>query len=503
MRVLLVQPLGALSKPNFFLRSCYLEPLALEYLGAALERDGHIIRIEYGNITPESFKEWFLDFHPHVVGYSGYTYTFQCCLELARLAKALNPETINIFGGYHPTAVPQMASESEIDYVVIGEGERILCYLVNAIAEQRTTKSINGIAYKDENKVVINPPQTRIRNLDGLPLPLRNENILKSTKQYQIAFPPPSNQVAVAQVTFARGCPFGCYFCSSENMWGREVYWRDPIKVVDEIESLHEAYGTNLVYFPDLTFNVNLSRVRVICNELIKRNLPVHWWALFRVDNITDEILHLLKEAKCVKLSFGIESPNAHTIQRIKGKANYDWDKALDVFRRADRLGLIVRSFFMIGFPWETPADFFSYKSFLEESAIDELRITFSTPFPGTKYYQFCQANQLLLSSDYGDFTSEIPIIRNKDMNAGDLIELRNMLKRAFYCSNIYQERIFNKVKKFPHLRNSWIEYFEFLFTQGVYDTEEIVNLRQFIDKLSQLVLGQNYKDAKNLLMHV
>lgn len=486
MNILLVQPLGNLDQPSGFLRTCYLEPLGLEYLAAVLESRGHVVRVEYGAIESAQFEYLIDNFQPDIVGYSVYSYALSRSLKLAKIAKDLLPDVTNIFGGYHPTALPEVVTEAAVDYVVMGEGEKTLCDLVSAIERMKAVESIPGIAYKGNNGVVKTSARHRIRQLDVIPYPVREWRYLQKTKQYQIAYPPPSEQVAVAQVTYSRGCPYDCYFCSSKNMWGKEVHWRDPVKVVDEIESLYEKFGTNLVYFPDLTFNVNKKKSEELCNEMIKRNLPIHWWALFRVDNVDKDFLYHLKEAKCVKLSFGVESTDDRCIQKIKGNANYGWEKAIEVFDNADSIGFIVKAFLMIGFPWDRPEDIISHKVRLTASAIDELRVTFATPFPGTDYYEYCLKEQLVSSKNLSDFTTDIPVVFNSYISTSELIELRKYLVSGYYLSSSYQRRILDKIMKLPHLADSWIEYFEFLLSKETFIFSEIQNIKEFIEKLSK-----------------
>ena len=484
MKVLLIQSLGHLYEPSGFLRTCFLEPLGLEYLASALRDKGHIVKIEYGNINEKYFKKILTYFVPDIIGYSVYSYTFNQSLKLARIAKDLLNNVKNIFGGYHPTAVPEIIMESVVDYVVIGEGEKTLCELIENIEQGKSPKHIRGIAFKKNRKIYKTTYRPRINCIDEISRPLREKRFLLETKQYQIAFPPPSKQIAVAQVIYSRGCPFNCHFCSSKSMWGSKVYWRDPISVVDEIENLYETYETNLIYFPDLTFNVNINKVKELCSELIKRNLPVYWWALFRVDNIDKELLYILKDAKCVKLSFGIESTDDYTIYKVKGNPNYNWNEVKNIFRYANNIGLIVKAFLMVGFPWEKRENIISHKQELINSDIDELRITFATPFPATKYYKYCLKNNLFSSLNIEDFTTEIPVVKNRYLSNNELIELKNNIFRDFYTSLYYKKRILKKLQKFPYLINSYVEYFNFLIDKNIFDSSQIDTIRTFIKEM-------------------
>lgn len=484
MKILLIQALKNLHEPSGHMRTCYLEPIGLEYIASSLEAAGHVVRIEYGAITLGYFVQSIYAFSPDMIGYSVYTYTYDISLEFSKAAKKMTPQIVNVFGGYHPTVLPEIALEPSIDYVVIGEGENTFLELVTAIEKGSPVAGIKGIAYSEGVRLTINERRPRIADLDSLPRPKRTFDMLCKTRQYQIAFPPPSKQQSVAQVSFSRGCPYNCDFCSSKSVWGLNVVWRDPIKVVDEIEHLYENYNTNLVYFPDLTFNANRAQVRAICTEFTKRDLPVYWWGLFRVDNINNEMLHQLKEAKCVKLSFGIESTKKSTIETIKGKPKYDWERASATIKEASNLGMIVKAFLMIGLPDDTRSDLESLGRQIEESDIDEVRVSFCTPFPGTLFYQRCLNNNLILTRDFSKFTTELPLLKNAEMNVDEMVFLRNEIVANFYCSKRYQQNKLTKINKFPFLAASWIEYLEFLRSKNIFTFQQAINIDSFIQTI-------------------
>ena len=94
---------------------------------------GHVVRIEYGAITLGHFLQSIDAFSPDMIGYSVYTYTYDISLEFSKAAKKMTPQIVNVFGGYHPTVLPEIALEPSIDYVVIGEGENTFLELVTAI----------------------------------------------------------------------------------------------------------------------------------------------------------------------------------------------------------------------------------------------------------------------------------------------------------------------------------------------------------------------------------
>lgn len=285
--LILIQPLGNLTEPSGYMRTCYLEPITLEYLASAAEGAGYSSKVMTGNISSEELQKAIEQNKPLAVGFSVYTYAYENCLSLAlaakQKAKELGYKLFTIFGGYHPSALPEtVVSAPEVDFVVIGEGEVTLCELLDSLSQERDPINVAGLVFRQNGKLIRTHPRYRIQKLDQLHMPKRSQKYLNFTRQYQLAYPPPSKQVKVAQVMYSRGCPFSCYFCSSENIWGKQVFWRSPKLVLDEIEMLVVKFGTNLVYFPDLTINASRKKVLELCSEFKKRRLPVHWWALFR-----------------------------------------------------------------------------------------------------------------------------------------------------------------------------------------------------------------------------
>ena len=482
-RIILLQPLGKLDQTDGFMRTCNLEPLALEYLQSSLELIGIESSLYYGKIDEELLFNDLSISKPLAVCFSVYTYQYSYCLQLAKRIKNIFCEDefspYIIFGGYHSSAMPkEIVEENDIDFVVVGEGEVTLNELIIAIKEKSDISSVKGLWYKNPDHYFTGT-RDRIKDFDSLPSPKRHAEILASTNQYQITYPAPLKQKNVAQVTYSRGCPYSCSFCSAENMWGKginSVVWRSPSKVLDEIEMLYYQYGTNLIYFPDLTFNVNTRKVEEICNEFIKRNLPVYWWGLFRLDKLNNDILHILKESKCIKMSIGFEAADIDAI-KVKGDYIVQQDIYAKLLHTANDLGLILKAFLIIGFPDDTEDKIKHRKDFMLSIPIDEIRITFITPFPGTAIWNEYNQKKILPNSvNFDYFTTENPIINHKYLSSTQLINLRTEITQSFYMDDRYIEHVVDKISKHARLKDSFIEYFLFLEEKGILPKEILSN---------------------------
>lgn len=478
MKILLVQHKGSLDRANPYTRSSSLESLALGYLASAVESRGHDAMVE-GGIDQERFRNLLHDFRPDAVGFSVHSYALQDSIELARIAKTevcnRGKAPITILGGHHPTACPEdTVSEECVDFVVLGEGEETLCELLEAIEEDRDYGNVAGIAFKLGDRVTLTVARERITSLDALPYPKRDKTILEQCRQYQISYPPPSQQKSVAQVLYSRGCPFSCSYCASQITWKKKIIWRDPESVCDELEELIQDYGTNLIYFPDLTLNASKRKLLDFCQALRARNLPLHWWGFFRLDLLDDEILDALVGAKCIKLSMGVESPVQSCAKKIKDRLNINEEKQKDILNYANELGILLRAFLMIGLPDDTEERILTYPQLMLEYGFDEIRVCFATPFPGTRFFEEAKQSGLLPDKiDWSAMTTEAPYLNHPTLTKQQLLKLQKEIILQFYMSRRYLDHVVDKITRFPKFKQPWVEYLEFLSSNGVFRDRE------------------------------
>ena len=120
------------------------EPIGLGFIAGYLKENfvGDIEIVCYqGNFdTDETIVEGSLD--ADVVGFSCTSPAWPHALRLAEEMKKKNPEIRTVFGGFHPSALPQeCAAHPYVDQVVIGEGEEVFLEIVNG-GNRRTKKVI-------------------------------------------------------------------------------------------------------------------------------------------------------------------------------------------------------------------------------------------------------------------------------------------------------------------------------------------------------------------------
>lgn len=436
------------------------EPLGLEYVAAIAKREGHEVNLfQQGNEPEQVFIKKILSTRPHMVAFTAMTYAYPSAIRIAKKIKEKNKNVLTVFGGIHVSSLPSSIKEGSIDFIVLGEGEYSFRDLIKCIENDYSLNSLEGIVYKDTVRIA---NRRRIENLDELPLPLRLPEILANTKINTIMDPPQSRQKGVAQVLYSRGCPYNCTFCASKNIWGNSVKWRSAETVVAEIKELQDKFGTNTIFFTDLTFNLNHKKVLELCEKIISSKIDIKWYAMLRMTTphgeilVSKELLRTMKDAGCTKVSYGLENLTSEE-KSYKKFSNLNTLK--NVLECGNELGLIQRGYLIIGLTSDTKESLKLTKEILMSLPLDDLRISFLTPFPNTSIYHEYRSKGMIMTNDWERYTGNEPILRH-NISDRELKIIREEIYSSFFNNPNYKRRVELKIKKFPHLEDSFGEFF-------------------------------------------
>jgi len=172
-----------------------------------------------------------------------------------------------------------------------------------------------------------------------------------------------------------------------------------------------------------------------ICKEIRNRRLDIEWSCVARVSNMTQEVLHSMRQAGCWQVDYGVESGNPEVLKSIhKGIT-------MDLVRRAVKLsranGLRVRAFFMLGLPGETEETMQQTINFAKSLDLDVAVFHIATPLPGTELFQIAkergELSQDVKWDKYLMFSAEeLPYV-TKTLTEGVLREYSKKAYREFY----------------------------------------------------------------------
>lgn len=448
MRVCLINPPRiqpkAWGKPNVF------PPIVLASVAAILEKKHSVSIIDaptegWRNLTEmdetkyrvglsaqsiaERARQWNSEVAIVEIPFSGWSKT---AFEVIHEVKTANKDCLVVLIGQHPSARPEAClSEPGVDFVVIGEPEKTVSELIDALSlGKKDFKSIDGLGFSENGKPVLTAKRAIITDMDSLPFPARhllpmklyNEAVKENPLRGEISKP-------WTIVTTSRGCPYNCVFCTTCIVWGRTWRARSPKNVVDELEYLVKTYGIRQVDFYDENMTLDKKRMADICDLIVERDLHIEWFTPngIRADTLDESLLRKMKRSGCKKIRVAPESGVQRVVDKVIGK-NLDLKTVEQAVILCKKVGIKVGCFFVLGLIGESKEDIeetikFAYK--LRRLGADSLIFSIAMPIYGTALYE--QAKQGgYLREGFCDYTlaATEPLIETPQFSAKDLQQL-------------------------------------------------------------------------------
>lgn len=332
---------------------------------------------------------------PRIIGLSVLTLNSGRAYELADKIKSIDPDSVVIFGGIHPTVVPEeVLSKKCVDVVVRGEGEETFKELVVLILNGRHFRHISGISYTTNGSIVHNPDRLLIENLDHIP-PFPYHLFEKHLNSYP----------NFSGVFGSRGCPYGCTFCSARSISGRKYRFHSVERIISECSTLINKYKQKSVFLMDDNIAVNKKHFMDLCDSIISEGL--HKKAFFhgsmRGDNATDEILDKAVKANFRIIYYGLETGSERLMKIInKGESVKE---VADAIKRAANKGISVGTTIIFGLPTETRQDRWDTIKFVRSLPLSSVRFNTLVPYPGTPVYKMLASeDKILVKGDWENF---------------------------------------------------------------------------------------------------
>lgn len=301
-----------------------------------------------------------------IIGISSTFMEVEEIKKIARDAKSQNASAPVVLGGPSSWLVPPakiLEEIPEIDYIIPKEGEETFLELIKAIRNEQAPSNIEGIICLDqENDTVKATAPRKHIDFENLPYPA-----------WELMGIPSPQRIPVLFIETSRGCPYKCAYCSEVTFWGKPVRYRSCQRVTDEIRYNAEKFGITTFRFTDSCFSFPPKRCGDICDSILERctsdSIPVKWSAYARIEDLSQELMHKMKQSGCVALDIGLESGSAEVLRRMN--KNYDPEVAVRVAKIAKETGIIINYNIMIGFPGETQETIKQSMDLIERAAPD------------------------------------------------------------------------------------------------------------------------------------
>jgi len=271
------------------------------------------------------------------------TFTLIDVIKTINIVKKIKPESKLVLGGPHVSIYPKETINIKgVDFVVLGEGEKIFAKLIDNIDNFEKLKEIKGLVYKNKDGTIVHtglPGLIPENELDKLPFPKRE---LTPYKKYTSIL---AKRTPITTLFTSRGCPYKCSFCNRPH----------------------------------------LGNIFRICKLIIKKELDIGFDIRARVDTLDEELLQLLKKAGCRGIHYGIEAGTEKILKVLR--KGITLQKAKEIFELTRKYKIQTLAYFMIGSPNETIEDIFETFRVSKWLKPDFVHMTILTPFPATDIY--------------------------------------------------------------------------------------------------------------------
>ena len=464
MKILLIQP----PIRDFYRTPIRTQPIGLAYLAATLQSDGHEVEIldcqtekrKSIPIPPElSYLRDFYPFNDHspfklYTGYyhfgmgwdeirlrigdskadlfgisSSFTPYHQEAIEIARIIKEWDRRKVVVMGGAHISCDPEGVLKNPlVDYIVLGEGETRFPLLLEQLekGEKRGIEEIDGIGYRTDGEIHINPLQDFIRDLDSLPHPARE---LLDLDRYQM------RRKRSTMIITSRGCPHGCAYCSAPLVMGTSFRRRSPEAILQEMMECRIRYDIRIFDIEDDNFTFDKERAKRLMNLIIEatgEGIPptasrLELTAMNGVSfaSMDGELLRLMKRAGFRTINLSFVSTDLSTKERMRRpKAITSFD---EIFEEAVEAGLHVIAYGILGMPGQTVEEMVDTLIYLTGRRI-LIGPSVYYPTPGTRLFERCQKEGILPPHPAQWRSSALPI-ETMDFGRLDIITLLRLAR--------------------------------------------------------------------------
>ena len=419
-------------------------PLGICYLSAYLKSIGHKVKLLdlevelHSNGDAVSLIKERMDVD--LVGISCLISTrHKQAHEIAGIVKSFKDVPIVMGGNYPTNSARQVLEDGNVDFVVMGEGEKIFANLVSSL---KTPQEVSGIGYKSDG-VKINPRQDFdfVEDLDLLPFP--DYDSLPLEKYFSIHL----SQSLAGNFRFftifsSRGCPRNCMFCGAHNIFGRRFRHRSVSNVLGEVDWLRRTYGVEELQFQDDNLTLDRQYSEALLDGLRKRSLP---WTIpngLDTNTLDKDLLRKIKQSGGRDICIAVESGNPRVLRMIH--KHIDLEKIRGLVGDMRDLGLYSKAFYILGFPGETKEEMQDTIDYARSLKTDWSMFSVANPLPGTEMYELAKSKGYIVGGmeDIGysnanmrteDFTpqevedlvnkanTEINFLNNYNLNGGNL----------------------------------------------------------------------------------
>jgi ribosomal peptide maturation radical SAM protein 1 len=289
----------------------------------------------------------------------GFTSTFQqnvASLALARRIKEAFPQVKIVFGGANmeDEMGPEYARAFPfLDYVVVGEGDRVFVAILHGLANGRSLVELPGVVTRRGDRLHYGGQAPPTRELDWLPTPDYDEYFARVHRLGLLHHPQVGRMIPLES---SRGCWWGqkhhCTFCGLNGL-GMAFRSKSPGRILAELAELTRRHS---ISFFGATDNIlDMKHVQPLFGAIAEARTDYQFFYEVKA-NLTPAQVRALHRGGVRWVQPGIESLSSHVLQLMRKGSTMLQNVRLLKWCRYYRIRV---SWNLIwGFPGETVEDY-------------------------------------------------------------------------------------------------------------------------------------------------
>jgi radical SAM superfamily enzyme YgiQ (UPF0313 family) len=448
-------------------------PYTLAVLASLLRRAGMAVRLVDATAARISIDQVIaaLDaegYRPTLIVFPSTTPTLDADVAaIARLKQHFGAPMF-CFGPHASTAPAESMSRpsaADVDGMFVGEPEDGVVQLASLTSLDART-DVPSLTWRQNGEVIRHRAHGSFAGFQQMPFPAWD---LLDLAGYSL----PLVDRPYVIVETSRGCPYACDFCVAPIHQGHKFREKDSKLIVDEIERGYRELGIEFFYLWGDTVTLNVKSFTAFCDELIARQLPIHWFGNARADNLTDPaFVHRLKRAGCWMLALGVESESDEVRKNMVKRL--ERLKIQTAFRNMREAGIRSFAFFIFGYPGETAQTMDQTTEYAIELDPDFANFYPAVPYPGTALYTKCERDGLLgpAADDWSRMEYSYYLLQGNGLDETVVMQAINRAKRRFFLRPGYMARHIGDVARLALTKQAivWQVFRRTLFGTRVVD---------------------------------
>lgn len=429
----------------------FLIPLGYPVLAAWLREKLDFVDVEIldccvENVGFRSLKREIRRRAPDVVAIGEKVVYADDALRAFRTAKEADPEVVTVAGGHIFTHAPEWALREcgALDYVIRYEGELAMQRFLEVAREGLPEEDAPSLCWLEGGEMRTTPLAPAVRDLDELPPAAFDLMPVQKYSPFGMLWP------RAATIQRGRGCVDTCRFCSWIAMENRHEddgqggiahrpWFRSKSveHVIEEIDVLYNQYGIRYLFWVDATWNVDDRWLNAFCDEVLRRDWKLGWWAFTRYDLLPRQhengTLRKMVDAGLRHVLVGVERPGAEALDWLS-KHRYGENEAVRAFHllRDHYPEVFRQGTFITGIRSDTAESIRELLTFAHACDLDFAAFHPCTPFPGTALYEEAKRNGWLEVTDFSRYDMFDPVMPTEHLTRAEVARWTTWCQQNF-----------------------------------------------------------------------